>query len=541
MMKRTRAVTILFLSVLNVYLSGCSDRFLDPTQIGRFRPVPAVNVILDSLGVADEEPPTWQGAEPPRPIDVIARETDYVLSEGDVVRVFIFELFQEGVGFSNEYIINETGKISISEVGIVDAAGLTESQLEEEIKRIVSPGILKEPLVSVLLVSSQKRTFSVLGNGLTTGAGGRFIIPRYDFRLTDALALAGGISQFNVSYIYVSRPITGEEAVAESTEPKVAEPEKPKEFIVPERDMLEMIAPRAQRQWSDNRLVIASAEMITDKELAEAASPEGVGTLGNSRQDQTGTKGTAQSPAGISDRETIDKQINNEGSGRIEWIFQDGKWVPVQVGRPKPTKAAVKVEPEKAAKPLKEKVPEEFEWGQIETGGVQTRTIEVPTDKLFGGDYRYNIVIKPGDNIFVPVDIIGEFYVMGNVARAGTVPITGRPMTLKMAIATAGGLGPLAWPKRCEVIRRIGKNKEETVMVDLDKIASGEQPDFFIKPNDLINVGTHPTARWRAVLRNAFMATYGFGFIYDRNFTDRDFGVHAPLGPFNSDWDPFRF
>ena len=59
-------------------------------------------------------------------------------------------------------------------------------------------------------------------------------------------------------------------------------------------------------------------------------------------------------------------------------------------------------------------------------------------------------------------------------------------------------------------------------MVDLDKIASGEQPDFFIKPNDLINVGTHPTSRWRAVLRNAFRATYGFGFVYDRNFAYSD-------------------
>jgi len=104
------------------------------------------------------------------------------------------------------------------------------------------------------------------------------------------------------------------------------------------------------------------------------------------------------------------------------------------------------------------------------------------------------------------------------------IPITGRPMTLKMAIAAAGGLGPLAMPKRVEVIRRVGMRKEEIVQVDLDKIARGEQPDFFIKPNDLINVGTDAAARWRAVLRNAFRAAYGFGFVYDRNFADADYG-----------------
>ncbi len=90
---------------------------------------------------------------------------------------------------------------------MVNAAGLTESQLEEEIKQILSPNILKEPSVSVALETSQSRKFSVLGNGISRP--GRYDIPRYDYRLADALAIAGGISQFNISYIYVSRPITG--------------------------------------------------------------------------------------------------------------------------------------------------------------------------------------------------------------------------------------------------------------------------------------------------------------------------------------------
>jgi hypothetical protein len=94
------------------------------------------------------------------------------------------------------------------------------------------------------------------------------------------------------------------------------------------------------------------------------------------------------------------------------------------------------------------------------------------------------------------------------------------------------------------VTRRIGRDKEETVMVDLDKIASGEQPDFFIKPLDLINVGTHPTAMWRAVLRNAFRGTYGFGFLYDRNFEARDYianpgRLYNPIAPWN--WNDVDF
>ncbi len=551
------AVTILTVSALVIYLGGCSDEFLDPTQIGRFRPVPAVNIILDSLGVAEETSSPWEGAEDPRPADVIPYEVDYTFGSGDIVRVYIFELLREGQAFINDYIVTESGKISIPEAGIINAAGLTEAQLEEEIRQILSPSILKEPSVTVTLRESERRTFSISGEGVPRPS--RYSVPRYNFRLLDALAIAGGVSQFNISYIYVSRSVTGKEAITEPIqtglarpeEQKIAEPQKTKvpeqeemeELIGLEQEMLEIIAPRAQRQFSANKLIITSTEMITDKELAEAALPEGFETVANDQQQSMETEDLLEDIKDIladaesmlesskqsSGRETIDEPIESRQIERIEWIFQDGRWMPVQIGQQGPIEPTLKVEPRKAAEPLEERLPDDFGWEQVGTGGVQTRVIKIPADKLAGGDPRFNVIIKPGDSIQVPVDIIGEYFIYGNTNRQGAVPLTGRPLTLKMAVAAAGGLGPLAWPKRCEVTRRIGENKEETVMVDLDKIAKGEQPDFFIKPLDLINVGTHPTARWRAVLRNAFRATYGFGFLYDRNFADRDVLTSRPI------------
>jgi polysaccharide export outer membrane protein len=536
--KSARAVAIVsVLSIISIYVAGCGNKFLDPTQIGRFRPVPAVNVILDSLGVAEETPSVWKGAEEPKPMDVVAYETDYVFAPGDTVRISIYELLREGLPFINDYVVTETGKISIPEVGVIEAEGLTEEQLEEEIRQILSPSVLKEPSVTVSLMGSQQRAYSIWGDGVPRPA--RYPIPRFDFRLTDAIATAGGIRQFNVSYVYVSRPLTGKEVIAEPVDTGIVEPEKPKEtnkpeeLIEPEKEMLEIIAPRAKRQRfplpQSQGLVIASAGMITDKELAEAALPEGFESLANDEDGPMDMEGVHESSAGTVGRETIGAPINEGERGRVEWIFEDGRWVPIQVGRPKPAEPEVGVEAKKAAEPLREKMPEEFGWEEIGTGGVQARVIEIPADKLRSGDPRYNIVIKPGDSIHVPVDVTGEYFIYGNTNYQGVVPMDGRPVTLKMAVAAAGGLGPLAWPRRCEVTRRIGRNKEETVMVDLDKIASGEQPDFFIKPLDLINVGTNPTARWRAVLRNSFRATYGFGFLYDRNFANSEFDTSKPF------------
>jgi len=151
--------------------------------------------------------------------------------------------------------------------------------------------------------------------------------------------------------------------------------------------------------------------------------------------------------------------------------------------------------------------------------------IRIDLKKLRGGDLSRNIVIRPGDDIHIPPNIAGIYYVQGQVARAGAYNLTaGQKMTLKQAMAAGGPLTGLAWPSRCEIIRRIGENRETTALIDLEKVYEGTAPDIFIKPGDIINVGSHPVARWVAVIRESFRSTYGFGFVYDRNFADKDFG-----------------
>ena len=615
---RTQISYFLFIvsGLLLIALTGCGNKFFDPTQVGRFRTVPAVNVILDSLGVAEETPIAWEQGEEPKPADTVADVSDYTFRAGDIIRVSIFELLGFGTIFERDFPVNETGKTSIPEVGVVETAGLTETQLEERIKHILSPNILKDPLVTVTLISSQQRAFSILGDGVL--APSRYAIPRYNFRLTDALAMASGTRQFNVSYIYVSRVVENKKnnkpmsklgtgglnpktlsSRATKSRPRVNSPQTQDRFRWPESKVVisssEMVNYQSsagnrkefelfrdsRRNFSNRGNVWQLSEMQATTPINEPVSvqevlktlsersvqPSNTGTESLQYQTQaprvgqvngqTNQGGISVSPGGVVTVSDPREPSNNENighiewvfqngkwvpipvgpgekpavtqkkNGHIEWIFQNGKWVPVQVGRERPTEPVIQRRPREQfiAPPEEVKAPD-FILAEQE---ARTRLIKIPTEKLYAAKSRYNIVIKPGDTIFVPVDIVGEFYIMGNVNRPGPIALTGRPMTLKQAIVAAGGLAPLAWPKRCEVIRRIGSKKEEIVMVDLDKIFNGEQPDFFIKPHDTINVGTHATARWRAILRNAFRATYGFGFVYDRNFADRDFYTHRPF------------
>jgi len=162
----------------------------------------------------------------------------------------------------------------------------------------------------------------------------------------------------------------------------------------------------------------------------------------------------------------------------------------------------------------------ELDWTQL-VSDVKKRVIRISGPALRNGDPRQNIVVRGGDVIRVMAGQVGEYYMMGQVGRPGAYSLTGRQLTLKTAVASAGNLGGLAWPSRCTIYRRYGE-REEMHQVNLQSIFSGREPDILLKPNDLVLVGTHPVAPFLALARNAFRLTYGFGFVYDRNFADKE-------------------
>ncbi|MHC4291753.1 MAG: polysaccharide biosynthesis/export family protein, partial [Planctomycetota bacterium] len=269
---------------LFVGFSGCYSDVLDPTQLGRFEPTPTINVILNTLGVADEDSPTYEGAEEPRPEDLLSYEPDYVFSAGDMVRISIFELYNEGQDYLNQFVVTESGRLSIPDVGIVMAEGLTEAELEREIVSILSPNILKNPSVTVTLVNSERRVFSIIGQGVSRSS--RFEMPRYPLRLIDAIALAGGIGDFNVGYIYVSRDVKPGDFEAVDMQ-QGFEPSEPKRKNV-EDEMLEMITPSIDLYRND--VLLTSAEMATRNELESLAADEGIDPLDELPDERDSTK-----------------------------------------------------------------------------------------------------------------------------------------------------------------------------------------------------------------------------------------------------------
>ncbi|MFM1832015.1 MAG: hypothetical protein RLZZ461_331, partial [Planctomycetota bacterium] len=163
-----------------------------------------------------------------------------------------------------------------------------------------------------------------------------------------------------------------------------------------------------------------------------------------------------------------------------------------------------------------------------------TRIIKIDYQALAKGDSDQNIVIRPGDRIYVDTPEVGVVYIDGEVVRPGVyqLPVAGR-LTLSRLVAAAGGLNPLAIPERVDFTRKIGTDRQATLRVNLAAIMNRAEPDLFIRRDDHVHVGTNFWAAPLAVIRNGFRMTYGFGFLLDRNFGNDVFGP-PPFAGFNN-------
>jgi polysaccharide biosynthesis/export protein len=97
--------------------------------------------------------------------------------------------------------------------------------------------------------------------------------------------------------------------------------------------------------------------------------------------------------------------------------------------------------------------------------GAATEKLTVDVDKLLnGGDLSQDVELKSGDTIYVPKAV---FYIYGEVNRPGAYRVE-RGITVKRAIALAGGLTPKGSLRRMEITRKDAE-KEKTASASIDE------------------------------------------------------------------------
>jgi protein involved in polysaccharide export with SLBB domain len=453
---------------------GCETQsFLDPSEMGSYSKKPLPVPILKNLDTGIEEPDEqFATAQDVQASDLVAVAQDYVIGRNDLLQVSITDLVQQGVETIKQMRVTESGYITLPLVGQVKALGLTEGQLEQAIVAAYrDANLIPNAQVSVVTVEARNRTFSILG---AVTAPGQYVILDSDFRLLDALVLAKDVTNpVGIDYIYVVRKM--DQDVKEG--PTTAPSENTSPTTQPGNDVL---TPHSE--------IPQSPKMMLDAPDQAGAAPA------------TGQSGSAE--------------------GRI--IVVGDKPMQIQNGQnvPMAESPASQVTTPAAA------TAGNFAFNDLREPS-DVRVIKVPYDPLKRGELRYNIVVRPQDMILIPQPVVGEYYMGGHVQRTGVYSLTARSITLKQAVIAAGMLDALAIPARTQIIRRLSPNKEVFARVDLEKIFAGEEPDIILKPNDQVMVGSNAIAPFLAAFRQGFRITYGFGFLYDRNY-------FAPAGSGNS-------
>lgn len=154
----------------------------------------------------------------------------------------------------------------------------------------------------------------------------------------------------------------------------------------------------------------------------------------------------------------------------------------------------------------------------LQNPGFDENTIAVDLIALMQeGAIELNVALGNGDVVYVPR--AKKFYVVGFVRRPGGFPLN-QPMTVLEGIAMAEGLMEReASPSEC-ALKRLTSGQEEIIPLDLVAIATGEKPNFFLQPDDVIDV-RQTTGRFVGLeLLDFFKRLFHFG--YDLNPARRD-------------------
>lgn len=465
-------------------LAGCNAHsWFDQSVVGRWEVTPTTAPILDRLTAIEGPDDEYVQFSEVSPDDLVPRPWEYRVGPGDIMRIIVSDLRPGGTPGQFEVLVDTLGRVNLDEIGDVQVAGLTVEGIREAVTQ-AALAYVTDPLVQVQLLTRRLATFNIVG---AVGAPGNIEIPKADYFLMDALAQGGWLNE-GADEIFIIRQITLSDTrrIDYSTgglRPEGAAGQTPTgEQLLNDVDSLIEGAPRPG--------VFASTQDAAPQDRPRDAA---IGLV----DEPSGRPQPTQDTRGLGDDTT--------------WMFLDGQWIRVRQGA-----ASGGAD---AGGPMNDMRSGGLTAGQM----VSQRIIRIPAQQLIKGDMRYNIVIEPGDIIRVPVRPQSLYFVAGFVNRPGGFSL-GPKLTLMRAIDQAGGVNSLGLPTRIELVRMLENDRQATIQLNLRAINRGLEPDIYLKANDRINVGSALWTFPAVVVRNGFRASYGFGFLLDRNFGNDVFG-----------------
>jgi polysaccharide export outer membrane protein len=119
---------------------------------------------------------------------------------------------------------------------------------------------------------------------------------------------------------------------------------------------------------------------------------------------------------------------------------------------------------------------------------------------VFNNDLRQNIPLQSGDTIFVPGNEQQNVFVFGAVQKEGQIPMVNGRLSLPQALSIAG-LGKGSYDRgHIRIIRSHSPTRGELLVIDLDRIMSGEALPLPLLNGDVVYVPRSGVGDWNQAL-----------------------------------------
>lgn len=158
----------------------------------------AAALAVAAMGLALPVRAQVSAVQPPAAVASAAPAVEYRLGAGDVLRITVFQ----NPELTLEARLNDGGQLSFPLIGSVRLGGLSVPEAERLIADSLARGnFLRNPQVTIIVLQVRGSQVNVLGQ---VGRPGRYPLETADTRLTDVIALAGGIAPGGADIIVVT-------------------------------------------------------------------------------------------------------------------------------------------------------------------------------------------------------------------------------------------------------------------------------------------------------------------------------------------------
>ena len=141
------------------------------------------------------------------------------------------------------------------------------------------------------------------------------------------------------------------------------------------------------------------------------------------------------------------------------------------------------------------------------------KTFNIPLYKiLYEGNLTGNALLRSGDVLHIAPNELRRVFIMGEVVRPSTLPMTNRTMSLTQALGEVGGLQETRANGRGVYVIRDSEYDDIIDVYQLDvsqawALALGDE--FILQPRDIVYVSAAPITRWNRWVSNVLPSLQG--------------------------------